>query len=42
VIQNETYNPSIAGDFLAIPEKRSPKSVPKKSEDITIPIPSPN
>jgi hypothetical protein len=34
VIQNE--------DFLSVPEKRSPKFVPKKTEDAIIPITSPH
>lgn len=33
LIQNDQH-----GDLLAVPEKRSPKAVPKKLEDVTIPI----
>jgi len=40
MIQNDSYNPQVTGDFLALPEKRSPKAILKKMDDVTIPISS--
>jgi hypothetical protein len=40
MIQNDSYNPQVTGDFLAFPEKRSPKAILKKMDDVTIPISS--
>jgi hypothetical protein len=39
-IQTDGYNPQVTGDFLPLPEKRSPKAILKKMDDVTIPISS--
>jgi len=39
-IQTDGYNPQVTGDFLALPEKWSPKAILKKMDDVTIPISS--
>lgn len=40
MIQNDSYNSQVTGDFLALPDKRSPKAILKKMDDVTIPISS--
>lgn len=40
LIQNDSFNPQVTGDFLTLPEKRSPKAILKKMEDVTIPVSS--